>query len=243
MSRFRALVPSRAMAVALLALFVALSGTAMAATGGNFILGQSNTATTQTALSRTGNGKALQITNTGVGLNSAPLGLTAAPGHPPFVTNSQAKVDNLNADLLDNQDSTAYQQLSRSTTVPTSDCVTSVQTWTGCAPVTIHVPAGKTWVITVESTVNGFSAQTQTIGFCAAYQGPQCMDFQSRPELLTLWGGAYTMGTSTITWYLGGPTTFTAQTAIKLGAALTATPSAKTTTRVDVYDAGEELSP
>lgn len=111
MSRFRALCPSRAMAVALLALFVALSGTAIAATGGNFIIGQANTATTQTALTRNGNTKALQITNTGTGTTAAPLGLTAGTGRPPLVTNSQTKVDNLNADLLDGLDSTNFYKV------------------------------------------------------------------------------------------------------------------------------------
>jgi hypothetical protein len=146
-------------------------------------------------------------------------------------------------DLFDGQDSTAFAHFTRATTVATSDCVTTIQLWTGCAPIAIHVPSGKTWVITVESTVNGLSSQTQTIGFCAAHEGPSCLDFNGNPELLTLWGGAYTMGTSMGTWYVGGPTTFTAQTAIKLGAALTASPNAKTTTRVDVYDVNEELSP
>ena len=39
------------MLVALAALFVALGGVGVAATGGNFILGQSNAATTNTSLS------------------------------------------------------------------------------------------------------------------------------------------------------------------------------------------------
>ena len=56
--------PSPAMIVALLALFVALGGVGVAATGGNFILGQSNTATANTSLSSAVvGGKALQLTN------------------------------------------------------------------------------------------------------------------------------------------------------------------------------------
>ena len=46
-SRFR---PSHGTVVAYLALFVALGGTTYAATGGNFILGKANTASTQTSL-------------------------------------------------------------------------------------------------------------------------------------------------------------------------------------------------
>jgi hypothetical protein len=48
--------PSPSMAVALLALFIALSGTTYAATGGNFILGPANTAENQTTLTASVNG-------------------------------------------------------------------------------------------------------------------------------------------------------------------------------------------
>ncbi len=61
--------PSPAMVVALIALFVALGGTALAATGGNFILGKSNSASTATQLS-SGAGNALKVSDTkgGTGL-------------------------------------------------------------------------------------------------------------------------------------------------------------------------------
>jgi hypothetical protein len=45
--------PSPAMIVALLSLFVALGGVGVAATGGNFILGQSNSASSTTDWPRT----------------------------------------------------------------------------------------------------------------------------------------------------------------------------------------------
>ena len=64
MARFTGRLPSPAMLVALVALSVALSGTAIAATGGSFGLGQPNTATSQSALTANEAGKALQITNT-----------------------------------------------------------------------------------------------------------------------------------------------------------------------------------
>ncbi len=96
------------MAVALLALFVSLGGVGIAATGGNFILGQSNTATTPTNLSAPVTGKALQVTNTSTAAGATALGLTAAAGHPPLTVNSAAKVTNLNADKLDSLDSTNF---------------------------------------------------------------------------------------------------------------------------------------
>jgi hypothetical protein len=133
-----------------------------------------------------------------------------------------------------------YGQYTHSTFVATSDCVTQIQLWTGCAPITVNIPSNHTYVVTVTSTVNAFSAQTQTLGFCAASAGPQCFYYNSAPELLTAWGGAYTVGTSTATQYIAGPQTFVAQTAIKLGAALNASPNAKTTTTVTYYDLNDE---
>jgi hypothetical protein len=62
-SRFR---PSHATVVAYVALFVALGGTAVAANGGNFILGQSNTAGNPTQLTSptTNSAGALKVTST-----------------------------------------------------------------------------------------------------------------------------------------------------------------------------------
>ena len=101
--------PSPAMVVALIALFVALGGTTYAATGGNFILGQSNTAGNTTSLAAPLAGKkALQLTNTNTGAGATALGLNVASGHTPFTVNSGTKVANLNADKLDSLDSTAF---------------------------------------------------------------------------------------------------------------------------------------
>src|SRR5581483_8021544 len=109
-SRFLRRHLSPPMVVALLALFVALAGTTWAATGGNFVLGQPNTAKTPSSLSAPVAGsKALQLTNTDTtAAGSTALGLSVAGGHPPLVVNSSAKVANLNADWLDGSDSTAF---------------------------------------------------------------------------------------------------------------------------------------
>jgi hypothetical protein len=139
------------MVVALLALFVALGGVGVAATGGTFILGQSNTADKQTALAGTINGNpTLRAENAGTapfsygivgkatsasadadsagvkGMNAstnpaapAVLGKNTGGGPglaanvssnsiPPLSVNSNAKVDNLNADQLDGLDSTSF---------------------------------------------------------------------------------------------------------------------------------------
>jgi hypothetical protein len=87
--------PSHATLVAYLALFLALSGTAYAATGGPFILGRGNSATAPTGLSSSA---------------GTPLVLNAKTGYAPLAVNSTTKVNRLNADLLDGYDSFALQR-------------------------------------------------------------------------------------------------------------------------------------
>jgi len=110
MSHLTRRLPSPAMLVALLALFVALSGTAIAANGGNFILGQSNSAGKQTSLTANRTGPALQLTNTNTAAVATPLNLVSAVGKAPFTTSSTTKVANLNADMLDGLDAAAFDQ-------------------------------------------------------------------------------------------------------------------------------------
>jgi hypothetical protein len=91
--------------------FIVLGGVSYAATGGNFLLGKANTASTQTSLTASPSfaGKALQLTNTSTGAGATALGLNVASGHAPFTVNSGTKVANLNADKLDGIDSTAFK--------------------------------------------------------------------------------------------------------------------------------------
>jgi hypothetical protein len=90
------------MIVALAALFVALGGVGVAATGGNFILGHSNSADQPTSLSSNASAATLQLTNSG----SRPAArFTTSTGVAPFVVDRTTKVANLNADLLDGHDS------------------------------------------------------------------------------------------------------------------------------------------
>jgi hypothetical protein len=100
--------PSPSMAIALLALFIALSGTTYAATGGNFILGQPNSANSVTALTANNAGKALNVTQQNTGAGATALGLNVPAGKPPFAVNSGTKVANLNADKIDNLDSSVF---------------------------------------------------------------------------------------------------------------------------------------
>jgi hypothetical protein len=78
--------PAHATVVAYLALIVAMSGTAAAATGSAFVLGRDNTAgRTSSLTSRAG----------------APLELVGPAGKPPLWVSSSAKVPRLNASRLD----------------------------------------------------------------------------------------------------------------------------------------------
>jgi hypothetical protein len=99
---------SPSMAVSITALVVALGGAGYSATGGNFILGQSNSATTRSTLTASITDRALQITNSSTGAQATALGLSVGSGRPPMVVNSNTKVRNLNADLLDGLDSTDF---------------------------------------------------------------------------------------------------------------------------------------
>jgi len=86
---------THATVVAYLALFVALSGTAVAATGGTFRLGMLNRAGETTVLqSKTGSA----------------LSLRAEAGVSPLRVNSEEKVARLNADQLDSLDSSELQR-------------------------------------------------------------------------------------------------------------------------------------
>jgi hypothetical protein len=89
---------SHATAVAYLALFMAMSGTAAAATGGTFVLGKANTAETVSTLTN----------STGPALS-----LRAPEGAAPLQVNRTVKVTNLNADLLDGIDSTGLVRLGK----------------------------------------------------------------------------------------------------------------------------------
>jgi hypothetical protein len=97
---------SPAFFVAMLALFISLTGIGYAATGGGLILGRQNIASGGTAL-RSKGGPSLILTNTG-GRPAASFNVLR--GKPPFTVNSRGKVQGLNADLLDGLDSSAFQR-------------------------------------------------------------------------------------------------------------------------------------
>jgi hypothetical protein len=76
-------------------LVLAANTVAYAATGGKFILGKTNKANKVSTLKRTTNGSALNL-------------ITKSSSNAPLSTNGKGKVANLNADMLDGKDSTAF---------------------------------------------------------------------------------------------------------------------------------------
>jgi hypothetical protein len=92
---------SPSMAVSLTALLISLGGAGYSATGGNFILGRTNSATTTTSLNSNINARALTLINQNTGTSASALQLAVAPGRPPLIVNSTARVRNLNADFVD----------------------------------------------------------------------------------------------------------------------------------------------
>lgn len=79
-----------------------------AATGGSFILGHANSASTTTSLTRTTAGTTLT--------------LNAQPGQQPLRVNSTVKATNLNADLLDGLDSSSFATKSKVTAFTPPGC-------------------------------------------------------------------------------------------------------------------------
>lgn len=88
--------PTHATIVAYIALFFAMTGTAYAATGGNLILGNSNTANKTTSLANTGSGAALRL-------------VTKTGSTPPLTVSNDTKIANLNADMVDGVRVTSLQ--------------------------------------------------------------------------------------------------------------------------------------
>jgi hypothetical protein len=85
--------PSPATAISLVALFFAMSGTAYAATGGDFILGKANTAASVTSLtSRKGTA----------------LSLSSSSTTPPLKVSNSVQVPNLNASEVGGHTSSAF---------------------------------------------------------------------------------------------------------------------------------------
>ena len=84
----------------------ALAGTGI---GGVFNLGRTNTTNASTVLRGSTKGQQLRVVNSAsTGSSTTGIGIHTAANEPPLAVDSKTKVNNLNADLLDGQTSTAF---------------------------------------------------------------------------------------------------------------------------------------
>ncbi len=94
----------------MLALVVGLASTAFAGNGDAWKLGKGNAATKITALAGSlgVNGPMVRLTNNNAGTDDTALELRVQTGEAPMTVNSATRVDSLNADQLDGQDSSNF---------------------------------------------------------------------------------------------------------------------------------------
>jgi hypothetical protein len=100
MNRLMRRYPSPSLVVSITALVVALGGASYSATGGNFILGQANSASTQTRLVTPLNGGAFRVDNISTAANATGMTIVTNAARPPLAVTSSVKVARLNADLI-----------------------------------------------------------------------------------------------------------------------------------------------
>ena len=92
-----------------LALILGLASASLSATGGSFVLGKANEATTVTRLTATIAGPALTLVNQGTDAAATALNISVASGKAPLRVNAAAgTATNLSADELDGKDSSAF---------------------------------------------------------------------------------------------------------------------------------------
>jgi hypothetical protein len=151
--------PTHGVVVAYLALFIAMTGTATAATGGSFTLGKSNSAN-----------KASSLANT----SGTPLSLQAKTGFAPLRVNSSTKVLKLNADKLDGFDSTSFVRTNNpALTSKTLASFVSVQTVFVLPAYTSKVPN------------NGFTGAFKQISLTVSGTKPQLIAVDALYPILT----------------------------------------------------------
>jgi hypothetical protein len=93
----------------LLALIFGVASAALSATGGNFVLGKANEATTVTRLTASIVGPALTLVNQSTDAAATALNLNVASGKAPLRVNAAAgTATNLSADELDGKDSSEF---------------------------------------------------------------------------------------------------------------------------------------
>jgi hypothetical protein len=127
---------SPAMGVALAAVLIALGSVGYSATGGNFILGISNQAGSQTRLTAPVAGATFRVENTSTSSTATGIAIATNANRPPFALTSSSKVTNLNADLLDGLHANQLARIA----LDTGPLSASAVTFSDQAQITIQAP-------------------------------------------------------------------------------------------------------
>ena len=139
--------------VASLTLATASAALAGSGVGGVFNLGKTNTVNAITKLTGSVAGSSLQIINNSTDAAATALDLRVASGKPPLKVNSSTKVANLNADHLDDKDSTELAPILRAQQ-DGSDCGQAVTGTTEVNSVAIQAPVDGILLISGTAYVN-----------------------------------------------------------------------------------------
>ena len=148
--------------VAYLALFVALSGTAVAAAPLALQLGKSNGEKAPTSLTNTGTGRALNL----IAKNGSALSLVAPATTPPLTVNNTTQIPKLNASLLGGKDASSFQAK-----IAGATCSNGIAT------------------IDAAGAVTCAALQTGTMSFTSSGSGSVVIPEGVKSVVADLWGG------------------------------------------------------
>ena len=134
----------------------------------------------------------------------------------------------------------ALRQRTVTNHVPTDSCIQPLH-WDQCAPITVVIPAGHTYVVTIWSSVTVSEGGTaQGVEYCPAFNVPTCLD--GAPEVMTLQPNTFTNGSTSATANFG-PGTYTFSTAEFFETAPDPSGNAKSVTTVEYHDLQAEGLP
>lgn len=161
-----------------------------------------------------------------------------------MVNANAGKARNLNADKLDGLDSSAFG-VKTSTNFNWTDACDAANTRNECAPVTVTVPAGKTYLVSVWSEFSAKGGATQQdVEYCSAIKAsgatqPSCLApiGGNAPHMVTVEQGHFAAGGSSGESASLSEGTYTFSTAIKPQAEFVVTNNGKVITKVMVRDA------
>jgi hypothetical protein len=161
-----------------------------------------------------GGGKIIDNNLTGADINEATLGRVPDAGAVAGVPAGSLRVG------------------TQSNTVLTGSC-TSNQVWTACAPVTVTVPSGHYYSVTVTSNVTLNPGGIDNIPLmCVAYTGPTCI---GSPDHVTFTAGRWSTANFTAYQFFGAGD-YTFSTAIKATSVVASENTAHTKTLVSWHD-------